>query len=72
MPLVCPPSYRFHHKLRRNTVKALQRTKAAVAALCAGDGEWCPPILINAWNEWSEGAYLEPDERYVACHLEPD
>ncbi|HNX34197.1 MAG TPA: glycoside hydrolase family 99-like domain-containing protein [Kiritimatiellia bacterium] len=41
------------------------------AAQAVRDDSKAPPaVLINAWNEWTEGQFLLPEEHYGTAHLE--
>ena len=68
-----------------NTPRRQRRGYVFLGATPERYGEWLaeavrqtrerhPPdrrlVFINAWNEWAEGAHLEPDHRYKRAYLE--
>ena len=67
----CPSVYPFGAVVVNGTPdefrKSLDMTKAR---LDERQGKGIPMFTINAWNEWTEGSYLEPDTRYGFGYLE--
>ncbi|MBM4058315.1 MAG: glycosyltransferase, partial [Planctomycetes bacterium] len=68
-----------------NTARRMERATAWMHASPEAYGRWLreaialtgreqPPdrrlVFVNAWNEWAEGAHLEPDVRHGYRHLE--
>jgi lipopolysaccharide biosynthesis protein len=58
-------AYVFHGG---NPVSFRRWVARAATAASAGPGE--PLLFVNAWNEWAEGAHLEPDVRFGRANLE--
>jgi hypothetical protein len=61
--------YPFVSMLANNTPERFREALALAKARL--DQRTSRKILsINAWNEWTEGSYLEPDTQYGLAYLE--
>jgi lipopolysaccharide biosynthesis protein len=52
-----------------STPEAFERWCASVLAAGLHANELGEALFVNAWNEWAEGAHLEPDERWGDAYL---
>lgn len=66
-----PRRKRAAHILINDSTKAYGYwLRHLVREALAQKDEKAPLVFINAWNEWAEGAYLEPDETFGRAWLE--
>lgn len=54
--------------IRHRSPEIFGRSMRALLAKAERHGS--PYLFLNAWNEWGEGMYLEPDEQYGTAFLE--
>jgi len=60
-------SYVFEHSTPGAFQAWLETSVARTKQQYCGDERM---VFVNAWNEWAEGAYLEPDRRFGHTYLE--
>lgn len=65
-----PWGYPFTNTMAGNTPQQFRRALEAVRDRLARRPPASRILNINAWNEWTEGSYLEPDTRHKLAYLE--
>jgi glycosyltransferase involved in cell wall biosynthesis len=60
----------FHGATPRIYGAWLSRAREQTLKALARNPEQPPFVFINAWNEWAEGAHLEPDRRFGYGYLD--
>jgi lipopolysaccharide biosynthesis protein len=59
----------FHGSSPSAYASWFKRSVAYAVEQTAADTNYPSFVFINAWNEWAEGAHLEPDRRYGYAYL---
>jgi hypothetical protein len=62
--------YPFMSTLRGNTPAAFERALRSMRAFLDRNPAQPKICNLNAWNEWTEGSYLEPDVNHKSEYLE--
>jgi hypothetical protein len=70
-----PPSagdsgqYPYGHIVVGNTPQRFGKLCAAALEHCGRHAPKPNAVIINAWNEWTEGSFLLPEKRYGPAYL---
>lgn len=62
--------YPFMPVLGDNSPEAFRTALARARDFTSADGRRPAVVTVNAWNEWTEGSYLEPDTTHGMAYLE--
>ena len=58
----CPHLIRYPNVITNNTPETLEKALRQAKAYVDEHPLPAPLITINAWNEWTECSYLQPDD----------